>query len=114
MASNFPIMSELERKILGALCTIALLSTVREHAVRALAEYEWISPDHRVIYEALRRFGHRDGVEIREHLKAEVTRLGFPDIEWAPYFEACNPTAADVDRLVRELLNAAPYAPNGA
>jgi hypothetical protein len=108
MLPNSSTISELEREILAALCNIELPEASREHAIRALANYEWTMPDHRVIYEALRRAGHWGPGEIRERLKADVTRLGFPDIEWALYFETSNRTAGDIVMLIRELLNAAP------
>jgi hypothetical protein len=114
MTPDSPSIPELERELLGALCSIVLPSATREHAIRALAKYEWTTPDHRVVYEALRRAGKRDAGEIREHLRADVTRLGFPDIEWAPYFEARILTAADIDMLTRTLLNVTPDAPNPA
>jgi hypothetical protein len=108
MLPNYSTIFELEREILAAVCNIELPETSREHAMRALAKYEWTLPDHHVIYEALRRSGHPGQGEIRERLKAEVTRLGFPDIEWALYFETSNRTAGDIVILIRELLNAAP------
>ncbi len=103
--SNIP---SLEHSVLVALCSAGLSVANRTAAIGALSKYGWNLPDHRVIYAALCRSGHRPADELRDHLKAEVTRLGFPELEWESYFVTLMIDAAHVQALVRELLNSAP------
>lgn len=110
MAPNDFTISDLENALLAALCGASLSAESRNHAIRALSKYDWTVPDHRVIYEALRRSGNRTDNELREYLKAEVTRLGFPDLDWELYLAVPATGAADAEILIRELLNYAPDA----
>jgi|HubBroStandDraft_6_1064221.scaffolds.fasta_scaffold1210163_2 hypothetical protein len=103
---------ELERELLNILCAGVLSEEERGQTVLSLAEYEWKSPDHRVIFEALRRARQLDASEIRERLRAEVTRLGFPDIDWAEYFHPLYTDKAQIEKLIRALLNGAREGPN--
>lgn len=108
MSSNDSKITELEHAILGALCGASRSAESRNHAIRTLATYDWAAPDHRVIYHALRRSGNRTDNELCEYLKAEVTRLGFPDMEWELYLAVSGAPAADAEILIRELLRSAP------
>jgi hypothetical protein len=103
---------ELERELLNILCAGVLSEEERSQTVLSLAEYEWKSPDHRVIFEALRRARQLDASGIQERLKSEVTRLGFPDIDWAEYFQPVHMDKAQIERLIRALLNRALEGPN--
>jgi hypothetical protein len=65
-----------------------------------------------VIFEALCRARQLDRTGIQERLKAEVTRLGFPDIDWAEYFQPLHLDKAQIEKLIRALLNRASEEPN--
>ena len=108
MTNHSPNTFEPECEILGALCSAALSLDRRARALQDLTEYFWHSPDHRVIYEALRRSRERDAVALHEYLRAEVTRLGFPDIDWALYLSPRNPSATEIEILVHTLLALTP------
>ena len=95
---------EIESRVLGALCTDTLSLDDRSEALRGLANYNWILPDHRVIYEALRRSRQRNSAALREHIGAELTRLGFPDIHVEPFFNPCRLTKAELVGLANALL----------
>jgi len=97
---------QVERTLLGALCTRPLSQQERDTLLRRLAEYNWRSPDHRVIYEALRRGRQSDSGGLRHHVIAEVTRLGFPDIDLAPYFVPSTLSDAEIEKLAEALLAA--------
>jgi hypothetical protein len=97
---------EIERLMLGALCTGPLSLDDRSEALRSLAHYNWILPDHRVIYAALRRSRQRNSPALREHIVAEITRLGFPDIDVEPFFDTCTLTKAEIVELANALLAA--------
>jgi hypothetical protein len=106
MATQSRDTQEVERLVLGALCTAPLSLDDRSEALRSLANYDWILPDHRVIYEALRRYRQRNSPALREHIVAEITRLGFPDIDVEPFFNPCSLTQAEIVELANALLAA--------
>jgi hypothetical protein len=99
---------EVERLLLGALCTGPLSPEDRSDILRSIADYNWIHLDHSVIYEALRRSCHRELPALREHIVSEITRLGFPDIEVDPFFNPCALTKAEIVGLANALLAAGP------
>jgi hypothetical protein len=106
MATQSRDTKEIERRMLGALCMGPLSLDDRSEALRSLANYDWILPDHRVIYEVLRRSRQRNSAALREHIVAEITRLGFPDIEVEPFFAACALTTDEIGGLANALLAA--------
>ena len=106
MATQSRDTKEIERRMLGALCMGPLSLDDRSEALRSLAHYDWILPDHRVIYEALRRSRQPNSAALREHIVAEITRLGFPDIDVEPFFNACSLTRAEIVELANALLAA--------
>jgi hypothetical protein len=99
---------EIERLLLGAVCMGPLTPQDRSDTLRNLADYNWVHPDHRVIYEALRRSRQRESAALREHIVAEITRLGFPDMDVEPFFTPCTLTKSEVVRLADALLAAGP------
>jgi hypothetical protein len=112
MATQFRDTKEIERRLLAALCsTTSLTFGDRIDTLRSLVDYNWTNPDHRVIYEALRRSRQRDSAALREHISAEITRLGFPDIDIEPFFTPCTLTNAEIVGLANALL-AAGASPN--
>jgi hypothetical protein len=98
-----PRISEIERRILRALCGCVGASAASEWHLRDLENYRWHEPEHRVVYEALEGAWRGSGEPLREQLSAEAVRMGFPDVDWAAYFEALDPAAADLPELLREL-----------
>lgn len=104
MATRSSDTKEAERRVLGALCMGPLSLDDRSEALRSLADYTWVLPDHRVIYEALRRSRQRNSAALREHISAEITRLGFPDIDVEPFFAPCTLTKAELVGLANALL----------
>ena len=103
---------EVERAFFGGLCAAPLSLEERGAILRRLAEYNWRSPDHRVIYEALRRSRQPDSAALREHIAAEITRLGFPDIDITPFFVPSALSKTDIARLADTLLAARSEAPD--
>jgi hypothetical protein len=106
MATQSRDTQEIERLMLGALCAGPLSLDDRSEALRSLANYNWILPDHRVIYEVLRRSRQRNSAALRENMVAEITRLGFPDIDVEPFFNTCSLTRAEIVELANALLAA--------
>jgi hypothetical protein len=108
MAQSAPDSLEVERTLLRALCAPPLSYHQRDAILCKIAGYNWRSPDHRVIYEALRRSRQSKSDALREHIVAEITRLGFPDIDIAPYFVQSALSKTDVEKLISALLAADP------
>jgi hypothetical protein len=106
MAAQSRDTKEIERLVLGVLCTGPLSFEDRGEILRSLANYNWLLPDHQVIYEALRRSRQRNPAALREHVVSEITRLGFPDIEVEPFFAFCTLTTAEIVGLAKGLLAA--------
>ena len=105
MRGNNPLprISEIEREILRALCRCAEASATPERQLRELENYRWHQPEHGVVYESLKGVARRNREPLREKLPAEATRMGFPDVDWASYFEAPDSPAADLPELLCEL-----------
>ena len=105
MASRTPPnkILELEHSILRALCNCAVTRVVWKSVERELANHHWQTPDHRVVYQALRAIPDHDPRVIRDQLPAQVTRMGFPDVEWSSYFEPARTPEADLEQLIGEL-----------
>ncbi|MFZ0636245.1 MAG: hypothetical protein WA755_18190 [Candidatus Acidiferrales bacterium] len=68
----------MERVLLAALCQLRSNDSRRAKIFPLLANHFWQSPDHRVIYEALRGW-KAEPADIRTDLAARLTRMGFPD-----------------------------------
>jgi hypothetical protein len=95
----------LERELLGAICASGVPADERKRTLAQLANYEWQSPDHRVLFVALQRARQRgDVTALREFLTAEVTRLGFPDFDLESYFVLPQLDAEDIARIADALL----------
>ena len=97
---------EIERALLGALCEGSVPPEDRDDALQRLAGYNWRGTDHRVIYEALRRSRQPASPSLHEFMVAEITRLGFPDIDVAPFFKSRGRSTAAIRKLVENLLAA--------
>ncbi len=98
-----PRISEIERGILRSLCRSAEAGAAPEGPLRELGKYRWHEPEHRVVYEALEEVSRHGGRPSREHLPAQAARMGFPDLDWAAYFEPPEPASAELPELLREL-----------
>ncbi|MGA8223030.1 MAG: hypothetical protein WB780_15385 [Candidatus Acidiferrales bacterium] len=105
--TTVPQVLSLELEILRSLC-IAQDSTIpRDAILRSLAQHAWQDPEHRIVYEALRRLGNRSPALVRAELPAAATRMGFPDVDWKPYLDRGEiaPTS-NIEALIRALAAA--------
>jgi hypothetical protein len=84
----------MERTLLATLCQSGQDDPVRSQILQLLRLYNWQSGDHRAVYDALARW-RAEPAAIRSGIIAQLTRIGFPDIDVEPYFEpAANLPAA--------------------
>jgi len=97
-----------EREILRALCTSPHVADKRGEFLGALSLHHWRDPEHRVVYEALRRIRGRDTAALHLELPATATRMGFPDVEWTEFFGSGDSLQnSEVAALIRTLTSAA-------
>jgi hypothetical protein len=105
--NTVPQVLSLELEILRALCTPQDSGVPSEAILQSLAHHDWQDPEHRIVFEALRRLGSRASARVREELPATATRMGFPDVDWKPYFDANEIAgAARIESLIRALAAA--------
>lgn len=85
-----------ERVWLALLCQNPADAPLRAELELLLALHSWVSADHRVVFAALA--GRRSSPEaIRAELPAQLTRLGFPDVDIEDYF---SPAGASVETAI--------------
>jgi hypothetical protein len=102
--SNLP---DLELEILRTFCTLSAASSALRSAMLALEHHAWRDPEHRIVFDALRRLHPARPSALREELPGMATRMGFPDVDWAPYFQPSRLTPADFDAAVRAVIRPA-------
>lgn len=95
--------TEIERRLLAALCSTALGHKTRAGILECLATHKFANPDHEVIFQAIVKMPPASGEHIRETLAARLTRLGFPDIDVEPIFELPPDSTEKIAVLMRQL-----------
>jgi hypothetical protein len=105
MAQNNPCTSIviLERQILRALCAGVNDTADWDRLASELRVHHWQDPDHKVVYEALRAIKSHDAKTRREELPAQVTRMGFPDVDWNLYFGGEELSVPEIEELITQL-----------
>jgi hypothetical protein len=93
----------LERRILQALCGLEIAPQNWDRLAGSISEYSWREPDHRVVYDALRGIRTQDSTTRRDQLPAQVTRMGFPDVDWSLYFGSEEMPDCEIEELIRRL-----------
>jgi hypothetical protein len=101
------IVPALERQVLRALSagigTPAVWIQLADH----LSGHRWQDPDHKVVYEALRAIRSCDPKVRRDELPAQITRMGFPDLDLSLYFGSGESSVAEIEGLIGRLKAAA-------
>jgi hypothetical protein len=104
--------TDIERELLRQLCHARLTRAAWAKIQRNLRAYAWQDIEHGLVYAAIQHLGVRDSLLLREQLPAEATRMGFPDVDWQPYFSpeakaTRRPRTPQIARLMGQLLAAA-------
>ncbi len=94
---------EAEQVILRSLCQQPFAQTQRKEIIRILTGYTWQSGEHQILFEALHQPQAASAERLREQLPAILTRKGFPDVDFASYFDARAATAAQALCVARAL-----------
>jgi hypothetical protein len=97
--------TQLERQILRLLITRQIEAPKWIEIERELGSYPWRESDHAMIYQAILRIRNRGGRNSREALAVETTRMGFPDLNWKPFFQTKPAGSAEpkLEQLLRRL-----------
>ena len=98
---------QLEREILRTLCAQPQPRRTIEGLARELAAYSWREPDHGIVYKAVVQTATRGAADLRSHLAAQTTRMGFPDIDWEAFFANGETSGRPIFDLICELKSAA-------
>ena len=96
-------ITTLERHVLRALCAGTGTSDDWNQLASRLTGYRWQDPDHEVVYEALRAIKSWEPKTRRDELPAQVTRMGFPDLDWSLYFEGEESSTAEIEGIIGRL-----------
>lgn len=95
--------AEVERRLLRVMCSPR---TSREQiigAIKRLANYAWVVPEHAVVFQAIRHAVSLAHGSWRELLPMQATRMGFPDVTWSEYFATDADEPFSLNDLVRKL-----------
>ncbi len=80
--NNSVSCAEAEEQLLQFLCASAEDIAQRRRVLQRLSLHSWPDNDHRILFEAIGDLLSRNSQTILEHLPAELTRRGFPDISY--------------------------------
>jgi hypothetical protein len=100
------IATQMERDILRELCAGQIESNDWRGIVNRLLVYQWRDPEHKVVFDALQAIQSDDAVTRRQELPAQVTRMGFPDVEWGKYLDADAQPGVAIEQLIDHLASA--------
>jgi len=93
---------QLERRFLRGLCSLATVDEARAYCSK-LSHYEWLDPEHRIVFDAICRLRATSGQSWQMELPALTTRMGFPEVEWDDYFAVNTVVPGELQKWVAEL-----------
>ncbi len=96
-------ISRLEEDILKVLCQGTAEGPAREFMREHLRNYRWHEPAHQIIFQALLAIPSKSVEMICAELPAQLTRMGFPDLEWERLFEGELLSKSEAEDLVRRI-----------
>lgn len=76
----------IEFQVLRAVCLATVQGSLKEIAGDILREYHWHNALHQALWEALGAIPTENPEIFRQLLPAQMTRAGFPDVEWEVFF----------------------------
>jgi hypothetical protein len=102
-----------ERHLLRALCQTSD-SALRRRALEVLPLHRWTHRDHQLIFETWALLARTGTRVTRETLAAQLTRAGFPEMDFDALFAPLHSPAADLARRLDEIGGSKPSGPTGA
>jgi hypothetical protein len=100
------IATQIERDILRELCAGQIESKDWRRIMNRLSAYEWRDPEHKVVFDALLAIKSDDALTRHRELPAQVTRMGFPDVDWGKYLDADAQPGVPIEQLIDGLASA--------
>src|ERR1700733_15935744 len=94
------IATQIERDILRELCAGQIESKGWHSLIHRLSAYEWKDPEHKVVFDALQAIKSDDPLARRQELPAQVTRMGFPDLDCGKYLDADAQPSMPIEQLI--------------
>lgn len=94
----------IEIQVLRILCLGTHQGSVREIARSLLRSYPWRNALHQALWNALRAIPSENPEILRQLLPAQMTRLGFPDVEWEEIFAPHSLSKAEAIALMRRMV----------
>lgn len=109
MASNTfaDSRADKETRLLQFVCDATGNKSARGNVIRMLADYAWLDADNEILFETIRELFARNSRDILEHVPAELTRRGFPDLPWEPLKQPSPLAGFEAVELAGELLRSA-------
>lgn len=95
-----------ERQLLRFLCAAEENIALRKRVCQQLTVYSWSDNDHRILFEAIGELLMRNSQNILEHLPAELTRRGFPDMPCEALCASSELNSEAASALAEKLLRA--------
>lgn len=99
--------TERELRVLNALCRGVVRGAEQAEVLRLLQGHRFSDALHAEVFRALCALPPESDTPLEQHLAAQLTRRGFPDVNLEPYFAPSSLSPAAVLREVRDLLTAA-------
>jgi hypothetical protein len=103
MPSQEDSIKELELLVLRGMCAHPTGEESYAKCVASLDAYSWQETEHRVVYEALGRIRFLPQALRRGELAAEVTRMGFPDVDCSAYLGGRSLTPEELLELIHQI-----------
>jgi hypothetical protein len=94
------IATQIERDILRGLCAGQIKSKNWHGIMNRLSAYAWKDPEHKVVFDALQAIKSDDALTRRQELPAQVTRMGFPEVDWGKYLDADAQPGVPIEQLI--------------
>jgi hypothetical protein len=95
-----------ETSILKAICGLQD-GALRANLLRKLEDVPWQSPENRILFEAIREVLRHsetlDAPALHHHIHAQLTRMGFPDVDFEWDVHAPPLAERKIKRLLKEL-----------
>ena len=94
----------IEIQVLRILCLGTLQGPVGEIAKSLLRGYLWRNSLHQALWNALCAIPSENPEILRQLLPAQMTRLGFPDVEWEEIFAPQSVSKEEAIALMRRMV----------
>jgi hypothetical protein len=93
----------IERRLIQLLCGRDVHPADLRRFAAELSGRSWRDAEHDMVFRAICDLAARDHQTLRSELPAQVTRMGFPDVEWSIYLDAPDRPDSPLEEIISEL-----------